>query len=223
MGCGSSSSKFGGTQKVENLDESGETRTTWTHELHTENYLSDPILPDVDDVSDHVYLLQTLRNVVGQRHLGEFAKKLFQVESLMCFVDIEEYKAIPTSDYRRAKAKHIYSKYVKVGAVLELGLLNVTEREELEELIDDSQNDESLLSSNTFHLLQQRAFLSVYHNTFLRFKADDRSWSTYNDGKYLHLLIFILLVGQKSPKLTTSWTSTTLNSSRNWGKGHLGG
>ena len=51
MGCGQSTN-FGDEYVNDTADTANETKTTWTHDLQKDSYLADPILPDVDDVSD---------------------------------------------------------------------------------------------------------------------------------------------------------------------------
>lgn len=41
-------------------------------------------------------------------------------ESFYAWVDIQEFREIPTADYRRGKSMHIYQKYIREGAVLEV-------------------------------------------------------------------------------------------------------
>lgn len=44
-------------------------------------------------------------------------------ESFYAWVDIQEFRGIPTADYRRGKSMHIYQKYIREGAVLEVNWL----------------------------------------------------------------------------------------------------
>ena len=41
-------------------------------------------------------------------------------ESFYAWVDIQEFRGIPTADYRRGKSMHIYQKYIREGAVLQV-------------------------------------------------------------------------------------------------------
>ena len=57
----------------------------------------------------------------AQHAIGlESKKSTSTLNAFMAWVDIQEYRAIPTEDYRRSKALHIYLKYVKHNAVLKL-------------------------------------------------------------------------------------------------------
>lgn len=51
---------------------------------------------------------------------------MFLQESFYAWVDIQEFRGIPTADYRRGKSMHIYQKYIREGAVLQ-----VTKKQEI--------------------------------------------------------------------------------------------
>ena len=38
----------------------------------------------------------------------------------MCWIDIQDFKSIPVESYRRSKALHIYHKYIKTNAILQI-------------------------------------------------------------------------------------------------------
>ena len=82
----------------------------------------------------------------------------------MCWVDIQEYKTIPTENYRRSKGLHIYHKYIKEGAILDLKILTAIERNNI--LIDLNTN----LTSNSFDHIQHKLFLEIFHKIYLPFK-----------------------------------------------------
>lgn len=48
-------------------------------------------------------------------------------ESFYAWVDIQEFREIPTADYRRGKSMHIYQKYIREGAVLQVCWTSVSE------------------------------------------------------------------------------------------------
>jgi len=50
-------------------------------------------------------------------------------ESFFSWIDIQEYRGIPTLDYRRSKLNHIFKKYIMQGAVLQLGFLEEVSEE----------------------------------------------------------------------------------------------
>jgi hypothetical protein len=122
----------------------------------------------------HLELRAMLDDPISQRMLGRFAKEKKALDIFMCWIDIQEYKAIPTVDYRRSKALHIFHKYIKSGSILEIGGIDPAEKEQLKENIDKSQTDPSLISSDFYDRLQYECcFLGMYHNIFIPFKASD--------------------------------------------------
>jgi len=58
-----------------------------------------------------------------QPHLGKFMNRSFMQESLFCWIDINDYSLIPTSDYRRHMALQLIHKYIRPGAPMEVGFL----------------------------------------------------------------------------------------------------
>lgn len=49
---------------------------------------------------------------------------LIRQESFFAWIDIQEFRGIPTADYRRGKSMHIYQKYIKEGAVLQVRVMS---------------------------------------------------------------------------------------------------
>ena len=45
----------------------------------------------------------------------KFAETVQAIQYLSCWIEIQEFKSIPVSVYRRSKALHIYHKYIKIG------------------------------------------------------------------------------------------------------------
>ncbi|CAN0459948.1 unnamed protein product, partial [Discosporangium mesarthrocarpum] len=106
-----------------------------------------------------------------------------QKESFFAWVDIEEFKHIPTADYRRGKAMHIYHKYVRTNAVLQIGGISPEERDHLERMIKESQKDRSIVSTELFDNVQRRVFNEIYHNTYQRFLNSDLHKKMVNEVK----------------------------------------
>lgn len=116
-----------------------------------------------------LYLL--LEDPVGQKCIGAFAKKILTHESFFAWTDIQEYRAVPSSDYSRGMAIHIYHKYVKEGAVLQLGGIKTSEVDEIREQIELSKGNPDVLRKDFFDKVQYACFNDMYNNTFLRFKG----------------------------------------------------
>lgn len=120
----------------------------------------------------HLELRALLEEPVAQHTLGKYAREKKSLDIFMCWIDIQEYKYIPTEDYRRSKALHIYHKYIKEGAVLDVGI-DPAEKETFKEDLDKSKNDKDILKPGMFDKVQSKCFLEMYHNIFLPFKATD--------------------------------------------------
>ncbi|CAK4089381.1 unnamed protein product [Aphanomyces euteiches] len=70
---------------------------------------------------DESELTSMLNDPVGQKHIGNFAKKILTSESFYCWIEILEFRDAPSSGYQRSVAKHIYRKYIRDGASMALG------------------------------------------------------------------------------------------------------
>ena len=119
---------------------------------------------------EQLELRATLEDPLAQHVLGNFAKEMKNMDIFMCWIDIQEYKSIPTDDYRRSKALHIYHKYIKDDAVLQIGGIKQEETEHYKNMIEQSKADHGLLKPFFFDRIQLSCFNEMYHNVFLPFK-----------------------------------------------------
>ena len=79
----------------------------------------------MDDFDEgHIELRMLMDEPVGQNAIGEYSKKIYSQESFFAWVEIQEYRHIPTVDYRRSIAMHIFEKYVKKDAVCQVGSIS---------------------------------------------------------------------------------------------------
>jgi hypothetical protein len=86
-----------------------------------QKFVEEGSLPSGGDANpDHVELRTVLEDPVGQKYIGVFAKAIHTTESFFAWTEIQEYRSIPTADYRRGMAVHIYQKYIKDNAVLQV-------------------------------------------------------------------------------------------------------
>ena len=115
-------------------------------------------------------LRAVLDEPIAQQMLGNYAKENKSLEIFMCWVDIQEYKSIPTDDYRRSKAMHIYHKYIKVNSVLQVGGIHCDEVQNYKRQIDLSKVDNSILDSDFYDRVQNVCFSEIFHNIFRPFK-----------------------------------------------------
>lgn len=114
---------------------------------------ADGTLKKVSD-PDRLELRMMLDDPIAQRALAKFAKEHVQLDILMCWVDTHEFRAIPTQDYRRSKALHIYHKYIKPDAVLEIGGVGPDEKARVALLIGMSKDDPGTLKEDLFEKVQ---------------------------------------------------------------------
>lgn len=121
----------------------------------------------------HLEFRALLEEPLAQKMLGRYAKEKKALDIFMCWVDVQEYRFIPTEDYRRSKALHLYHKYIKDGAVLEIGGVDTTDKVAIKDKIDRSKVDHDVLTPIMFDAIQHNCFLEMYHNIFLPFKATD--------------------------------------------------
>lgn len=121
----------------------------------------------------HLALRTMLDEPLSQNALGKFAAKIQVLDIFMCWIDIKEYKTIPTESYRRSKALHIFQKYIRDEASMMIGVTTLQERNQIEELIRDSRTNPSILTSTFYDSIQSRCFVAMYHNIYLPFRQTD--------------------------------------------------
>lgn len=121
----------------------------------------------------HLALRTMLDEPLSQNCLGKFAAKTQVLDIFMCWVDIQEFKTIPTESYRRSKALHIYHKYIKDDAPLMVGVTTMQERQRFEDDIYLSKTDPSIITSSFYDGIQSKCFLDMYYNIFLPFKQTE--------------------------------------------------
>ncbi|KAG5189373.1 kinase-like domain-containing protein [Tribonema minus] len=139
-----------------------------------EKFEKDGTLPaGVDSDPEHMELRTILEDPVGQKYIGAFAKKTLTHESFFAWTEIQEYRSIPTADYQRGMAMHIYQKYIKEGAILQLGCVKPADRQCIKAVLDQSKYDASVTNNQLYDKVQQAVFIEMYHNTFQRFKVSD--------------------------------------------------
>lgn len=123
----------------------------------------------------YLELRAMLAENVAQHTLGKLAKEKKCLEDFMCWVDIQEYKSIPkwSLDYRRSKALHIFHKYIKQGAILQIGGLEPNEATTFKEHIDNSRIDKDTLTIDLFDTVQRRCFHQIFQHVFCPFKGTE--------------------------------------------------
>jgi hypothetical protein len=119
----------------------------------------------------HLELRILLDEPLGQQFIGEYAKSIHTSESFMSWIDLLEFKSIPSDaiQYRKSKALQIFQKYIRAGAVSEFGGITDADREKYRELLDGNNS----LTSDFFDKLQTQCFEDLYENTFKRFQTTE--------------------------------------------------
>lgn len=117
MGCNGSKrspvSPGHDTNEQEDLSVAGPAREESQHpafKLEKVSFAEEDGLQFDEDHPGYLELRQILDDPIGQKYLGTFMRQMHQHEALFCWLDIHEYVSIPTRDYRRCMAKHIYEK-----------------------------------------------------------------------------------------------------------------
>ncbi|KAF0690501.1 Aste57867_18091 [Aphanomyces stellatus] len=149
---------------------------------------------------DEAELTSMLNDPVGQKHIGNYAKKILTSESFYCWIEILEYQDAPSSGYQRSVAKHIYKKYIRDGASMALGGLT----REIVSLYDEKlaviDSEPGVINQDFFAPIQKLCFDDMCRNTYHRFKTspefdlyklelkDTYNKVTVDDFDYLELL-----------------------------------
>ncbi len=121
----------------------------------------------------HLELRAMLEDPIAEHTLGKFAKEKKCLDIFMCWIDCQEYKSVPTEDYRRSKALHIYHKYIKEGAILQIGGIDSYEQMLVQEKLWDNKQGTVALDPDFYEKLQVKCFLEIYHNIYIPFKNSD--------------------------------------------------
>jgi serine/threonine protein kinase len=127
----------------------------------------------IEDNDEHIDLRSMLEDPIAQNALGKFANSIGVLDSFMCWVDIQEYKSIPTEGYRSSKAIHIYHKYIKQGAVLFVNVLSDNELRYYNDFFGNKMGvveHPNELRPDYFNMLQLKCFSKMYDNIYLPFK-----------------------------------------------------
>lgn len=135
-------------------------------------YHSDGSLPP-NATAQHIEFRELLNHPIAQAEIGKYAKNMGSMEFFMCWIDVVDFKSIPTADFRYSKGLHIFHKYIKKGAVLEIGSISPEEREGMKDLIAKSKKERGLIPATFYNNIQLRCFMDLYSNVFTRFKFTD--------------------------------------------------
>lgn len=86
------------------------------------------------------------------------------------WIDIQEYRQIPTLDYKRSKLNHIFKKYIVPGSVLQLGFLDAEDISAVTNLIQEAKEDKKVLLTHTLDDIQHKIFMDMFKSTYIPFQ-----------------------------------------------------
>jgi len=119
---------------------------------------------------DQLELRIMLDEVHSQNAIANYAKTVKALDVFMCWIDIQDFKSIPVESYRRSKALHIYHKYIKTNAILQIQDIPEADRAIYKAAIDLSTKDQSILSNEFYGKVQAKCFSTIYLNIYRKFK-----------------------------------------------------
>jgi hypothetical protein len=73
---------------------------------------------------EFVELVLALADVVGQQHFGAFVHSTGRYSDCFAWAEVQHFKAIVSTDYRRCKARQVYNAYMSTSSLLPLPELN---------------------------------------------------------------------------------------------------
>eukprot|EP00904_Undaria_pinnatifida_P007970 jgi/Undpi1/4302/HiC_scaffold_17.g07668.m1 len=180
----------------------GDQKTVWHKEGYHVDYTKCLYLPDdQDDITEYVKAAEMLDTPQGQNVLGKFAMEIGTHILLFLWSDIQEYRPIPTKDYRYAKAFKIYGKYLRPGPI-QLEFITEQLVQDMRACIEQALEDKSILGPDLFLELQKLCFRQIFEKTFMPLKTEHpERFNAYlaesaqrfnrinvNDFKYLDIL-----------------------------------
>lgn len=119
----------------------------------------------------HLEMRALLDDSVACHYLYSYCKDSGNLELYLCWVDIQEFKGMPSDMFLRKKGTYIYTKYVKAGTVIGDSLVKPDDRALCTEAFEG--NNESDLLPTFFDWLQLKCFLELYNQVFLKFKITE--------------------------------------------------
>mmetsp|Transcript_25961 Transcript_25961/g.51744 ORF Transcript_25961/g.51744 Transcript_25961/m.51744 type:complete len:669 (+) Transcript_25961:261-2267(+) len=135
-----------------------------------DKFHADGSLAHDDFDKGHIELRALLEEPMAQSCIGEYAKSKYTQESFFAWTEIQEYRHIPTADYRRCTAMHIYEKYIKKDSVCEVGSIPEEARLEWAEKVKEFRKNKHFATEDVLDEIQHICFTEMYLNTYMAFK-----------------------------------------------------
>lgn len=131
-------------------------------------FYHDGTLP-LSSSAPHLELRELLENPYAQSELMKHARKVGSMKHLCCWLDIQEFKSIPISVFRRTKALSIYYKYLHRKALMAIDGIEDEERVALRAKLMESKDNERVLVNGLFNAVQRKCFLEIHYQIYRPF------------------------------------------------------
>ena len=177
MGCGRSkavypnNSKPRGDEKSFSLSVSVQWKMLMSSSEAKAKFQADGTLAKGSDPG-HLELRALLDDSIACHYLYTYCKDTGSLDLCLCWVDIQEFKSMPSGNYLAKKSNYIYSKYVKRGTYVGDSLLESTDRSRCIDYFDKNVNGTEL-TPQLFDWLQTICFVDLYNKVFQRFKLTE--------------------------------------------------
>lgn len=178
MGCGVSSKAIlpVGQKGIAEKNDTPASTTDWKQLLSTaearKKYIEDGTLTESMEAG-HLELRTMLDDPYAQKALGEYATQCRQQTALLCWIDIQSFKAITSGSYQRSTALNIYYTYISDSSVL-----TGDEISDLDRLVYHasftSKSNPVQLHVNFYDKVQQSCLDSMYRKIFVPFKQTNQ-------------------------------------------------
>jgi hypothetical protein len=87
-------------------------------------------------VPDSLNLKSILKNQTCTRYFKDYCAKMYCTENLLFYLDVENYKNLPGSDYMRRVACKVYKKYIADGAKMQVNVSFAAKQDIFGHLLD---------------------------------------------------------------------------------------
>ena len=149
-------------------------RTKPTIAKAREKYEKDGTIP-ANCSSNILELRMHLAESILLKSFGEYARDVQQLTVLMCWADILEFKGIreEQTEYQISKAFHIYHKYIKEDAVVQLSSIGfgIELREDIKSVLETATANGGGVSAHIFDKFHLVALELLYQDVFCKYRG----------------------------------------------------
>lgn len=119
-----------------------------------------------------VELRALLADPIGQPYIGAFAKANKGLKYLLCWIEIQEFKAIDTLSAMLSKAMLIYGKYLAPGSVTDITICK-EQHDAIKDALQLARDGTSEIKKTLYSDVQFFCFDKVYRTIFRKFKITE--------------------------------------------------